>query len=60
MYFLGPEMVDKAQERLILSEDCELITFMSVVKGKFELTTNYVYFFDSSPFRENEDRHDFR
>lgn len=56
----GPEMVDKSQERLLLSEDCELITFMSVVKGKFELTTNYVYFFDSSPFRENEDRHDFR
>ena len=50
----------RSAEKLIMSEDCELVTFMSVVRGKFELTTGYVYFFDSSPYREGEDRHDFR
>ncbi len=54
------EVDSKPAEKLILSEECELVTFMSVVKGKFELTTSYVYFFDSSPFREGDDRHDFR
>ena len=51
---------ERNAEKLIMSEDCELVTFMSVVRGKFELTTSYVYFFDSSPYREGEDRHDFR
>ena len=50
----------KASERLLLSADCELVTFMSVIKGKLELTTSYVYFFDTSAYKEDEDRHDFR
>ena len=50
----------KVGERLIFSADCELVTFMSVVKGKFELTTSYAYFFDTSPYKDDEDRHDFR
>lgn len=54
------EALDHASERLLMDEDCELVTLMSVVKGKFELTTNFVYFFDASPYRENEERHDFR
>jgi hypothetical protein len=33
---------------------------MSVVKGKLEVTTSYVYFFDGSPYREDVERHDFR
>ena len=41
----------KATERLMLSTDCEFVTFMSVVKGKFELTTSYCYFFDTSPYK---------
>ena len=41
----------RSAEKLIMSEDCQLVTFMSVVRGKFELTTSYVYFFDSSPYR---------
>ena len=51
---------ERNAEKLIMSEDCQLVTFMSVVRGKFELTTSYVYFFDSTPYREGEDRHDFR
>ena len=42
---------ERSAEKLIMSEDCQLVTFMSVVRGKFELTTSYVYFFDSSPYR---------
>ena len=56
----GGSDLERSAEKLIMSEDCELVTFMSVVRGKFELTTSYVYFFDSSPYREGEDRHDFR
>eukprot|EP00095_Tigriopus_kingsejongensis_P009861 snap_masked-scaffold853_size88743-processed-gene-0.4 protein:Tk09861 transcript:snap_masked-scaffold853_size88743-processed-gene-0.4-mRNA-1 annotation:"neurobeachin-like protein 1 isoform x3" len=52
--------VEKQSERLILSEECELVTFMSVIKGTFELTTNFLYFFDASPFKENVERFDFR
>ena len=29
---------DKATERLLFSEECQLITFMSVVRGKMEAT----------------------
>ena len=36
------------------------VTYMSVVKGKLEVTTSYVYFFDGSPYREDVERHDFR
>ena len=51
---------EKIGERLILTEDCQRVTYMSVVKGKIEVTTSYVYFFDGSPYRENTERHDFR
>ena len=29
---------DKASERFMFSEECQLITFMSVVRGKLEVT----------------------
>ena len=51
---------EKASEKLIMSEECERVTFMSVVKGKLEVTTSYVYFFDGSPYKQDEERHDFR
>ena len=51
---------EKASEKLIMAEDCERVTFMSVVKGKLEITTSYVYFFDGSPYKPNKERHDFR
>ncbi len=47
-------------ERLVMAEDCELVTLMSVVKGKMEVTTAHAYFFDTSPYKEGVDRHDFR
>lgn len=39
------------KEKLLLKSDCELITVTRVVKGRFELTNKYIYFFDTfSPF----------
>ncbi len=51
---------DRNAERLLMEEDCELVTLMSVVKGKLEVTTGHAYFFDCSPYMENSDRRDFR
>jgi len=52
--------VDQEQEKFIMSEECELVILMSVVKGRFELTTNYLYFFDSTPVKDDEERYDNR
>jgi hypothetical protein len=35
------------KEKLIVRSECELITVTRVVKGRFELTNKYVYFFDT-------------
>ncbi len=51
---------EKSSERLLLSEDCELVTLMAAVKGKFELTNRFAYFFDGSPFEEEMKRADCR
>ena len=40
------------KEKLVLLEECELITVMEVIKGRLEVTTTHVYFFDTSPHRE--------
>ncbi|XP_067125871.1 neurobeachin-like protein 1 isoform X3 [Centruroides vittatus] len=57
----GPDTAGK--EKSIISEDCELVTLMSAIKGKFEVTTTNIYFFDLSPVKEEVDqteRHDFK
>ena len=51
---------DQDHEKFIMSEECELVTQMSVIKGRFELTSNYVYFFDSRPVKDDEERFDSR
>lgn len=40
------------KEKLILSEDCELVTIVDVVPGRLELTTQHIYFYDSSQEKE--------
>lgn len=42
---LFPKLEEK--EKLILKTECELITATRVVKGRFELTNKYIYFFDT-------------
>ena len=49
------EMTGK--EKLVLSESCELVTTMLVIKGRLEVTTTHVYFFDCTPSKD-EGTHD--
>nr|XP_054591731.1 neurobeachin-like protein 2 isoform X3 [Nothobranchius furzeri] len=39
---------ESQKEKLVLSEDCELITIMAVVPGRMEVTTHHLYFYDGS------------
>ncbi|XP_028841134.1 neurobeachin-like protein 2 isoform X3 [Denticeps clupeoides] len=43
---------ESQKEKLILSEDCELITIVSVVPGRLEVTTHHLYFYDGSSEKE--------
>lgn len=40
------------KEKLVLSEDCELITIVAVVPGRLEVTTHHLYFYDGSSEKE--------
>lgn len=42
----------QGKEKLVLSEDCELVTLVDVIKGRLEVTTLNIYFFDCSSNRE--------
>lgn len=53
------EMEEASQkEKLILSEDCELVTIVDVVPGRLELTTQHIYFYDGT--QEKEEGEDMR
>lgn len=51
---------EAGKEKLVLSQECHLVTLMSVVKGRFDITTTHVYFHDLSPVKEDMDRQDFK
>ncbi len=40
------------EEKLILLEECDLVTVLDVVKGRLEVTTSHIYFFDCTPNKE--------
>lgn len=47
------EAEDESQkEKLVLSEECELITIVAVVPGRLEVTTHHIYFYDGSSEKE--------
>ncbi|NWR38628.1 NBEL2 protein, partial [Tachuris rubrigastra] len=51
------------REKLVVSEDCELITTVAVVPGRLEVTTQHVYFYDGSSDKEETEGgigHDFK
>uniref|UniRef100_A0A673B7T6 Neurobeachin-like 1 n=1 Tax=Sphaeramia orbicularis TaxID=375764 RepID=A0A673B7T6_9TELE len=48
------------KEKLVLWEDCELVTIVDVVPGRLELTTQHIYFYDSSQEKEEGVGHDFK
>lgn len=41
------------KEKLVLSEDCELITIIDVIPGRLEITTQHIYFYDCSIEKED-------
>ncbi|XP_076823781.1 neurobeachin-like protein 1 isoform X1 [Clavelina lepadiformis] len=41
-----------AKEKIVLTEDCQLVTLMDVVSGKLEVTTTHVYFYDKTSSNE--------
>ena len=43
------------KEKLVLWEDCELVTVVDVVPGRLELTTQHIYFYDNSQDKEKEE-----
>ncbi|XP_067686159.1 neurobeachin-like protein 1 [Haliotis asinina] len=47
------------KEKLVLSEECDLVTLVEVIKGRLEVTTTHVYFFDCS-FAKEEGGEDFK
>lgn len=40
------------KEKLVLSEDCELIMIINIIPGRLEVTTQHVYFYDGSIEKE--------
>uniref|UniRef100_A0A8C5N2A9 Neurobeachin like 1 n=1 Tax=Leptobrachium leishanense TaxID=445787 RepID=A0A8C5N2A9_9ANUR len=48
------------KEKLVLSEDCELITVMDVICGRLEVTTRHIYFYDGSTEKEEGVGYDFK
>ncbi|KAJ7408040.1 neurobeachin like 1 [Willisornis vidua] len=51
---------ESQKEKLILSEDCELITVIDVIPGRLEITTHHIYFFDGSMEKEEGIGFDFK
>lgn len=43
---------ENQKEKLVLSEDCELITIVAVIPGRLEVTTHHLYFYDGSSEKE--------
>ncbi|KAG8229067.1 hypothetical protein J437_LFUL005700 [Ladona fulva] len=48
------------KEKMVLSQECDLVTLMSVVKGRLEVTTAHISFTDLSPVKEDVERQDFK
>ncbi|KAE8751118.1 hypothetical protein FOCC_FOCC002203 [Frankliniella occidentalis] len=48
------------EEKLVLSQECELVTLMTSVRGRLELTTTHASFCDLSPLQDDGERHDFK
>lgn len=48
------------KEKLVLQEECELVTVMDVVKGQLEVTTTHMYFFDHTPSQTAGETQDFK
>uniref|UniRef100_A0AAY4EZ49 Neurobeachin-like protein 2 n=1 Tax=Denticeps clupeoides TaxID=299321 RepID=A0AAY4EZ49_9TELE len=48
------------KEKMVLLEDCELVTVVAVYPGRLELTTQHIYFYDNSTEKEEGVGQDFK
>lgn len=48
------------KEKLVLTEDCELITVIDIIPGRLEVTTQHIYFHDNSIEKEDGQGFDFK
>ncbi|MGH0117639.1 UNVERIFIED_CONTAM: hypothetical protein FKN15_041831 [Acipenser sinensis] len=48
------------KEKLVISEDCDLITVMDIISGRLEVTTQHIYFYDGSVEKEEGVGYDFK
>ncbi|XP_039288405.1 neurobeachin-like protein 1 isoform X2 [Nilaparvata lugens] len=49
-----------SREKIIVSQECDLVVLMTAVKGRLDISTTHVYFYDLSPVKEEVERHDFK
>lgn len=57
LFFFSPFSDEKEEqnqkEKLVLAEDCELITIIDIIPGRLEITTQHIYFYDGSTEKED-------
>nr|XP_054753108.1 neurobeachin-like protein 1 [Lytechinus pictus] len=56
----GEEHGETVKEKVVISEECQLITLVDVIPGKLDITTTHVYFYDTSPEKEEVFGQDFK
>ncbi|MGH0167376.1 UNVERIFIED_CONTAM: hypothetical protein FKN15_052506 [Acipenser sinensis] len=55
------EIEEQSQkEKLVISEDCDLVTVMDIISGRLEVTTQHIYFYDGSVDKEEGVGYDFK
>ena len=42
-----PESAPAVKEKMICSEECELITVSQAIQGRLEVTSSHIYFWDT-------------
>lgn len=47
-------------EKVVISQECDLVTLMTKVKGRLEVTSKLFSFVDLSPARDDGENHDFK
>ncbi|XP_058454329.1 neurobeachin-like protein 1 isoform X1 [Malaya genurostris] len=58
---LEPQVPETSgKEKIVISQECELITLMTRVKGRLDLTTNQIMFSEIGPIRDDGQRNDFK
>ena len=53
------EELGEGKEKVTTSEECELVTLMSVIKGRFEISRGCIWFWDAG-LGEDRERLDFK